>query len=85
MDKFSKDLLQGMREACEFAEGKVSVARIHVVNQREHLHRDSSSRIPCHCEEQRNEAMPCLTSDRRLIRQEIASPGQARGPLGSLQ
>jgi putative transcriptional regulator len=31
MNKFSKDLLQGMKEACEFAEGKSSAARIHVV------------------------------------------------------
>jgi putative transcriptional regulator len=31
MNKFSKDLLQGMKEACEFAEGKSSAARVHVV------------------------------------------------------
>ncbi|HEY1932903.1 MAG TPA: NadS family protein [Acetobacteraceae bacterium] len=31
MNKFSKDLLQGMREACDFAEGKASAARVHVV------------------------------------------------------
>lgn len=33
MNKFSKDLLRGLQEACEFAEGKVSVARLHVVEQ----------------------------------------------------
>ena len=31
MNKFSKDLLQGMREACAFAEGQQSAARAHVV------------------------------------------------------
>lgn len=31
MNKFSKDLLRGMKEACEFAEGKSSAARVHVV------------------------------------------------------
>ncbi len=31
MNKFSKDLLQGMKEACEFAEGNASTSRVHVV------------------------------------------------------
>ena len=31
MNKFSEDPLQGMKEACEFAEGKASTARVHVV------------------------------------------------------
>jgi hypothetical protein len=33
MNKFSKDLLQGMREACEFAESKATAARVHIVKQ----------------------------------------------------
>jgi len=31
MNKFSKDLVQGMKEACEFAEGKQAGARVHVI------------------------------------------------------
>jgi len=31
MNKFSKDLLQGMEEAVAFAEGKATTARVHVV------------------------------------------------------
>ena len=32
MNKFSRDLVRGMEEAAEFAEGKKSVARVHVVD-----------------------------------------------------
>lgn len=31
MNKFSRDLVQGMKEAAEFAEGKKAGARVHVV------------------------------------------------------
>jgi putative transcriptional regulator len=31
MNTFSKDLVQGMQEACEFVEGKRDGARVHVV------------------------------------------------------
>jgi putative transcriptional regulator len=31
MNKFSKDLVQGMKEACEFVEGKRAGARVHVI------------------------------------------------------
>ena len=31
MNKFSKDLVQGMKEACEFAQGKRAAARVHVI------------------------------------------------------
>jgi hypothetical protein len=31
MNKFSRDLMQGMKEAAEFAEGKKAAARVHVV------------------------------------------------------
>jgi putative transcriptional regulator len=31
MNKFSKDLVQGMKEACEFAEGERAGARVHVI------------------------------------------------------
>jgi hypothetical protein len=31
MNKFSRELVQGMKEAAEFAEGKNAVARVHVV------------------------------------------------------
>jgi putative transcriptional regulator len=32
MNKFSRDLLQGMREAAEIAEGKRPAARVHIVD-----------------------------------------------------
>jgi putative transcriptional regulator len=32
MNKFSRDLLQGMREAAEIAEGKRTAARVHMVD-----------------------------------------------------
>ena len=31
MNKFSRDLMQGMKEAADFAEGKKAGARVHVV------------------------------------------------------
>jgi hypothetical protein len=31
MSKFSRNLVQGMKEAAEFAEGKKAAARVHVV------------------------------------------------------
>jgi putative transcriptional regulator len=31
MNRFSRDLVQGMKEAAEFAEGRTAAARVHVV------------------------------------------------------
>ncbi len=31
MDKFSRDLIQGMKEAADFAEGKTAGARVHTI------------------------------------------------------
>ena len=35
MNKFSRDLMQGMKEAAAFAEGKRDGARVHVVEVRD--------------------------------------------------